>query len=187
MNAFPSLALLPGMAAPQVALPIAGVAVVALPLGILPCYGNVALLAPQVYGAPAFAAPAAPQLPPAPPAPAPSKKEKEVSTKEAPKAQPGAGLPAALVALLRREAPFRANEVFSVVPTEPLVAVEEETAAPEWYAIMRGRFVGVVDQYLLSDFAITGVARGARKAYDTQANALRAFNQALTWGGVEIL
>ncbi|KAK7046801.1 hypothetical protein R3P38DRAFT_2765559 [Favolaschia claudopus] len=170
MNAFPSFAVLPTMTASPVAFAVCAVPVVAVPLATLPGYP---------MGVPA--------APPQPPTPAPSKKDKDVSTKDQPKPQPGAGLPAALVALLRDAAPFRANEVYSTIPSDPLLAIEEETPAPEWYAIMRGRFVGVVDQYLLSDFAITGVARGARKAYDTQANALRAFNQALTWGGVEIL
>ncbi|KAK7002259.1 hypothetical protein R3P38DRAFT_3215411 [Favolaschia claudopus] len=166
MNAFPSIALVPGIPAVPIALPMCGVVFVALPLATVPGYGSAALVASPPH--------------PAPPAPSPpSKKDKETP--------PGAGLPAPLVALLRGAAPFRANEVYCTVPSDPLLPIEEETPAPEWYAIMRGRFVGVVDQYLLSDFAITGVARGARKAYDTQANALRAFNQALTWGGVEIL
>lgn len=59
---------------------------------------------------------------------------------------PGAGLPAPLVALLRADGPYQANEVYSVVPAEPLAAIEEQVPAPEWYAITRGRFVGVVDQ-----------------------------------------
>ncbi|KAK7016972.1 hypothetical protein R3P38DRAFT_2785664 [Favolaschia claudopus] len=165
---------LPAFAVPQV-IPAAYVLVPCLPLLA------VAPVAAHAVPLPATAAP-----PPAVPASA-SKKDKEVSAKEAPKNPPGAGLPAALVALLRDAAPFRANEVYSTIPSDPLLPVEEETPAPEWYAIMRGRFVGVVDEYLLADFAITGVARGARKAYDTQANALLAFNKALTWGGVEIL
>lgn len=58
-----------------------------------------------------------------------------------------AGLPAPLIALLRGvDGPFRSNEVFSLVPTQPLEPVEEEFVAAEWYAITRGRFVGVVDQ-----------------------------------------
>ncbi|KAJ7601457.1 hypothetical protein DFH06DRAFT_1154098 [Mycena polygramma] len=124
---------------------------------------------------PPKSAPAAPPAaaPTAPAAPAPR--------------NPGAGLPAPLVALLRDEAgPFLANEVFSVTPPEPLTAIEEEVAAPEWYAITRGRFVGVVDQFALSAVAISGVAHGARKSYTTQGLALDAFNRALEWGGVQV-
>ncbi|KAJ6455656.1 hypothetical protein C8R47DRAFT_1228156 [Mycena vitilis] len=118
-------------------------------------------VAPAPEAAPAKSAPAARPLlrPPAPAAPAPR--------------NPGAGLPAPLVALLRDEAgPFLANQ--------------EEVAAPEWYAITRGRFVGVVDQYALSAVAISGVGHGARKAYTTQGLALDAFNRALEWGGVQV-
>ncbi|KAJ6455646.1 hypothetical protein C8R47DRAFT_1228143 [Mycena vitilis] len=132
-------------------------------------------VAPAPEAAPAKSAPAAPPAaaPPAPAAPAPR--------------NPGAGLPAPLVALLRDEAgPFLANQVFSVTPPEPLTAIEEEVAAPEWYAITRGRFVGVVDQYALSAVAISGVGHGARKAYTTQGLALDAFNRALEWGGVQV-
>ncbi|KAJ7065912.1 hypothetical protein B0H15DRAFT_807673 [Mycena belliarum] len=82
----------------------------------------------------------------------------------------GAGLPAPLVALLRSDGPWLANEVYSVTPTEALDAIEEAVAAPEC---------------ALSAVAITGVANAARKAYTTQALALTAFNQALTWGGVQ--
>ncbi|KAJ7799668.1 hypothetical protein B0H13DRAFT_1933002 [Mycena leptocephala] len=103
-------------------------------------------------------------------------------------AKPGAGLPARLVALLRDEkGPFFANQVFSATPAQPLEAIEEDVPAPEWYAITQGRFVGVVSQYALSDVAITGVGASARKAYTTQALALEAFNQALVWGGVQVV
>ncbi|KAJ7226778.1 hypothetical protein GGX14DRAFT_417350, partial [Mycena pura] len=103
-----------------------------------------------------------------------------------PRVAPGAGLPAPLQALLRTEGPFLANEVFSVTPTEPLGPIDEPVPAPEWYAITCGRFVGVVNQFALSAVAISGVAHSARKAYATQNLALDAFNQALTWGGVQV-
>ncbi|KAJ7702596.1 hypothetical protein B0H16DRAFT_1483148 [Mycena metata] len=138
--------------------------------------------------------PASATAPPPPPAaPAPTQTDAAVKTEGAaattPPARPpvGAGLPAPLVAMLRgAEGPFLVNEVFSVTPPEPLGPIEEEIEAPEWYAITRGRFVGVVDQYALSAVAISGVAHGARKAYTTQHLALAAFNQALTWGGVQV-
>ncbi|KAJ7020705.1 hypothetical protein C8F04DRAFT_1274621 [Mycena alexandri] len=84
------------------------------------------------------------------------------------------------------EGPFLANEVFSVAPSQPLAPIVEAIPAAEWYAITRGRFVGVVDQFALIAVAISGVAHNANKAYATQALALNAFNKALTWGGVQI-
>ncbi|KAJ7086891.1 hypothetical protein B0H15DRAFT_950398 [Mycena belliarum] len=118
-----------------------------------------------------------------PPPPASSNKDAVTTPTRTPA---GAGLPAPLIALLRSEGPWSANEVYSVTPTEPLTPVEEEVPAPEWYAITHGRFVGVVDQFALSAVAITGVGNAARKAYTTQALALTAFNKALTWGGVQV-
>ncbi|KAJ6629903.1 hypothetical protein B0H10DRAFT_2208473 [Mycena sp. CBHHK59/15] len=105
----------------------------------------------------------------------------------APAKNVGAGLPPALLALLRdADGPFFANQVFKAAPAEALAPVEEDVPAPEWYVIFRGRFVGVVDQYALADLAISGVAHSARKSYTTQGDALHAFNQALEWGGVQV-
>ncbi|KAK7031321.1 hypothetical protein R3P38DRAFT_3187035 [Favolaschia claudopus] len=137
-----------------------------------------------------LAAPALPQPPPPPPH---SKKDKEVATKEVPVPKevpapvPGAGLPSALVPHLRTEGPYLANEVFVVAPAEALAPVDEEVRAPEWYCITRGRFVGVVDHHALSDLAISGVAGGARKAFESQAQALSAFNKALALGIVHVV
>ncbi|KAJ7186915.1 hypothetical protein C8R46DRAFT_1206908 [Mycena filopes] len=154
------------------------------PMGFVVCMPFMLLAAPMASQLPFSFAPAAPAASPPPQAPP------RVTTPPpapAPRA-PGAGLPAALVALLRDgDGPFLANEVFSVAPSQSLEAVEEEIPADEWYAITRGRFVGVVDQYALSDVAITGVSQTVRKAYTTQSLALKAFNQALTWGGVQVV
>jgi hypothetical protein len=84
---------------------------------------------------------------PAPASPADTKVKKDADPPAAAHTPPGVGLPAPLVALLRGEdGPFLANEVFSIAPSQPLAAVPEDTPAPKWYAITRGRFVGVVDQ-----------------------------------------
>ncbi|KAJ7029548.1 hypothetical protein C8F04DRAFT_1264813 [Mycena alexandri] len=152
------------------------------------------------FGAQAQFAPALAPAAPAAPAPASSSlsgfhRRSDSNKTEAGAAAPaaatrppvGAGLPAPLVAMLRdADGPFLANEVFSATPSQPLEVIEEEVDAPEWYAITRGRFVGVVDQYALSAVAISGVAHAARKAYTTQHLAVAAFNQALTWGGVQV-
>ncbi|KAJ7256424.1 hypothetical protein C8J57DRAFT_1517597 [Mycena rebaudengoi] len=65
--------------------------------------------------------------------------------------------------------------------------VAQPTLAPEWYTITHGRFVGIIDQYVLSQTAIAGVPNAVRKAYGMQALALHAFNQALTWGSVQVV
>ncbi|KAJ7034648.1 hypothetical protein C8F04DRAFT_1182927 [Mycena alexandri] len=162
----------------------------ALPLALAPwavsapCYILVPFPGLALPSFPPFAMPAA-ALPAVKEAP----KEKETPTPSTPAPKIfGAGLPAPLLTLMRtEEGPFLANEVFSVAPSQPLAAIEEAVPAAEWYAITRGRFVGVVDQFALSAVAISGVAHNANKAYATQALALDAFNKALTWGGVQVV
>ncbi|KAK7027690.1 hypothetical protein R3P38DRAFT_3190754 [Favolaschia claudopus] len=160
----------PVFAAPAASYVLVGIQPTAMMLPAAGAYP--VLLAPQ----PQFTAPAATA---ASPAPVPAKKDKEASKeapKEAPKEAvvktPGAGLPRALNALLRSEAPYRANEVYSHIPEEALAPVEEATVAPEC---------------ALCEWAISGVPHCARKAYERQEDALYAFNSALTWGGVQIL
>ncbi|KAK6966284.1 hypothetical protein R3P38DRAFT_2816467 [Favolaschia claudopus] len=134
------------------------------------------------------------QGPPPAPSTAPKVKENKDAASSAPKEAVApapkdktAGFPAPLIALLRTDGPFLANKVFSVAPTSPLQAIPEDPPAKEWYAVFRGRFVGVFSQYSLADFAVAGVGQGARKMYDTQSEALAAFNDTLTWGGVIVV
>ncbi|KAJ7043429.1 hypothetical protein C8F04DRAFT_1250857 [Mycena alexandri] len=165
--------------------------IIMMPCAFMVPFGAQAQFAPAL--APAAPAAPAPAVAPAPAsqpdASAPGIKTEAGAAAPAAATRPpvGAGLPAPLVAMLRdADGPFLANEVFSATPSQPLEVIEEEVDAPEWYAITRGRFVGVVDQYTLSAVAISGVAHAARKAYTTQHLAVAAFNQALTWGGVQV-
>ncbi|KAK7027568.1 hypothetical protein R3P38DRAFT_2776486 [Favolaschia claudopus] len=147
-----------------------------LPVGAAP-----ALPAPfPIYGAPA--PPSKAKEPKEPKESVPAAKEKENA-----RPTPGAGLPPALIEHLRTEGPYTANQAFVVVPSQPLTAIEEATPSAEWYAVTRGRFVGVLNHYALSDLAITGVGHGARKAYPSQGEALQAFNDALEWGIVQVV
>ncbi|KAJ7029510.1 hypothetical protein C8F04DRAFT_1187723 [Mycena alexandri] len=166
-----ALALAPAMALSSgffVLMPVMGFAAPAQLLQALPA-------APPAAPAPAAAAAAAPAPAAARLAPHPSRAGKPL------------GWELAVLTLCGRKGPFLANEVFSIAPPQPLEAVKEEVPAPEWYAITRGRFVGVVDQYALADVAVTGVSQNGRKAYTTQSQALDAFNKALTWGGVQVM
>ncbi|KAJ7018030.1 hypothetical protein C8F04DRAFT_1199632 [Mycena alexandri] len=97
-----------------------------------------------------------------------------------------AGIPPGLAVLLRHTGPWSSNVLYSVVPTGPLTPVEEISPAPEWYVVYRGRFVGVMDQYMQAHWAIRSVSNAAHKSYTTQVFALEAFNKVLSWGGVEV-
>ncbi|KAJ7774631.1 hypothetical protein DFH07DRAFT_952343 [Mycena maculata] len=167
-----------------------GILVLGIPFIVFPLATPAYVAVAPPVMAPATPAPAA-VVTPAPPTAAPPAPSDTASTPAttapALRTPAGTGLPAPLVALLRTAGPYRANEVYSVVPEEPLGPIDEELAAPEWYAITRGRFVGVVDQFALSAVAISGVAHAARKAYTTQGLALDAFNPALIWGSVQVV
>ncbi|KAJ7079042.1 hypothetical protein C8R43DRAFT_965910 [Mycena crocata] len=164
-----------------------GFAFVAMPILLIPIVlPGMAVMAGIPAQSPSSAAAPAPATV-ATPAPVPAPAPVPQVTPPAPKAAPGTGLPAPLIAMLQSEAPFVANGVYRVTPTEPLVAIDEPIPAPEWYAITRGRFVGVVDQYALSAIAISGVAHAVRKSYTTQNLVIDAFNAALRWGGVQVV
>ncbi|KAJ7038753.1 hypothetical protein C8F04DRAFT_1255675 [Mycena alexandri] len=83
-------------------------------------------------------------------------------------------------------APWIAGRMFSVVPSAALSAVEEDTDET-WYAITRGRFVGVTNIPALDGAATLRVSGASHKGFSTQAAALRAFNAALENHAVEVV
>ncbi|KAJ7023227.1 hypothetical protein C8F04DRAFT_1271652 [Mycena alexandri] len=120
-----------------------------------------------------LAQPSAPQVAPAPsPAPAP-----------APTPSTGAFL---------TRGPWVAGGLYLVVPSGPLLAVPEEELddyeePPIWYAITRGRYVGVTMNNGLAVNATTGISAGLQRKYKTQALALAAFNEMLRFGLVSVV
>ncbi|KAJ7144887.1 hypothetical protein C8R43DRAFT_953680 [Mycena crocata] len=89
--------------------------------------------------------------------------------------------------LPRNTGPWVANVIYSVVPPSPLAAVDEDPASEEmWYGILKGRVVGVILSHTLAQDAVTGVSHNSMRGYKTQALALKAFNDALRAGHVEI-
>ncbi|KAJ7040100.1 hypothetical protein C8F04DRAFT_1254242 [Mycena alexandri] len=82
--------------------------------------------------------------------------------------------------------PWIAGRMYSVVPSAPLATVGEDTDET-WYAITRGRFVGVTNVQALDAAATLRVSGAAHKGYSTQAVALRAFNAALENNAVDVV
>jgi hypothetical protein len=76
--------------------------------------------------------------------------------------------------------------MFSVVPPSPLTATGENNN-DTWYAITRGRFVGVTPIHALDQAATLRVSGAAHRGYTTQAAAIQAFNLALEGGLVELV
>ncbi|KAJ7826543.1 hypothetical protein B0H13DRAFT_2374342 [Mycena leptocephala] len=88
-------------------------------------------------------------------------------------------------AQIHASGPWVAGRMFSVVPPSPLAATGETNDT--WYAITRGRFVGVTNIHALNQAAIIRVSGAAHRGYTTQAAAVRAFNLALEGGYVELV
>ncbi|KAJ7450269.1 hypothetical protein B0H11DRAFT_2246837 [Mycena galericulata] len=85
----------------------------------------------------------------------------------APTARPG----------LQSTGPWIVGEVYNVVPAGPLALVPDK--GEKWYAITKGRYVGVTNSAALADGAVSRVSHALRQLHDTQAEAAEAFNTAL--------
>ncbi|KAJ7605234.1 hypothetical protein DFH06DRAFT_1150625 [Mycena polygramma] len=91
----------------------------------------------------------------------------------------------ALISHIHTSGPWTAGRLFSVVPPCPLVSAGETDEM--WYAITKGRFIGVTNIHALEQAAIIRVSGAAHKGYPTQAAALRAFNAALYYNACEVV
>ncbi|KAJ7337482.1 hypothetical protein DFH08DRAFT_1014584 [Mycena albidolilacea] len=85
--------------------------------------------------------------------------------------------------------PWLAGTIYHVVPSTPLsltIDGENEREGP-WYTITRGLHVGVTISNPIALGAVSGVSRSAMSKHKTQAQAVAAFNEALSFGLVAVL
>ncbi|KAJ7481676.1 hypothetical protein FB451DRAFT_1170842 [Mycena latifolia] len=94
-------------------------------------------------------------------------------------------LPGAPTPTIHAFGPWIAGRLFSVVPPVALMAIEDSEAT--WYAITKGRAVGVTDLNTLDLYATSRVSGAGHKGYLTQAAALSTFNGALRAGVVQVV
>ncbi|KAJ7017140.1 hypothetical protein C8F04DRAFT_1279935 [Mycena alexandri] len=73
--------------------------------------------------------------------------------------------------------PWISGRLFSVVPPTALAPISDLDQT--WYAVTKGRHVGVTPDNALDGATTTRVSGAAHKGYTTQAAALAAFNRAL--------
>ncbi|KAJ7664806.1 hypothetical protein B0H17DRAFT_1143567 [Mycena rosella] len=71
--------------------------------------------------------------------------------------------------------PWVAGSLYNVILAAPLAAIPDNLE--RWYAITKGRYVGLTTNAAISTAAVTGVSAGLHNGYSTQAAALAAFNQ----------
>ncbi|KAJ6518050.1 hypothetical protein C8R47DRAFT_1062604 [Mycena vitilis] len=95
---------------------------------------------------------------------------------------PGTAGPAAF---LRSSEPWLAGYLFNVVPAAPLSPIPDN--GNKWFAITRGKYVGLTKNSAISLNAVTGVSTGLSDKFTTQDDALEHFNAALQSGAIAIL
>ncbi|KAJ7601287.1 hypothetical protein DFH06DRAFT_1353504 [Mycena polygramma] len=90
---------------------------------------------------------------------------------------PPAGMTPTGRAGIQRTGPWIAGELYGVVPAGPLATIPD--IGEKWYAITKGRFVGVTNSTAVADGAVSRVSHALRSIFDTQQEAVDAFNLAL--------
>ncbi|KAJ7086315.1 hypothetical protein C8R43DRAFT_1127236 [Mycena crocata] len=84
--------------------------------------------------------------------------------------------------------PWVVKNLYIVVPTSPMMAiVEDDEEGKLWYAITRGRFVGITLSSALATNSTTRVPAGTQKGFKTQAAAVAAFNELLGFNMVSVV
>ncbi|KAJ7506696.1 hypothetical protein B0H11DRAFT_1903481 [Mycena galericulata] len=86
---------------------------------------------------------------------------------------------------LRMTGPWVAGQLYGVVPAGPLTPVPDN--AEKWFAIMKGRYIGLTNSAAIADGAVSRVSNSLRTGYGSQSEALEAFNTVLAMGLVAVL
>ncbi|KAJ7848682.1 hypothetical protein B0H13DRAFT_2361768 [Mycena leptocephala] len=94
---------------------------------------------------------------------------------------PNPSLPASA---LGSNGPWIAGVLYSVTPLAPLAPVGDN--GEKWFAITRGRYVGLTKNSAISLNAVTGISSGLSDKLASQAEALDHFNSALELGAVVV-
>ncbi|KAJ7431201.1 hypothetical protein B0H11DRAFT_2262224 [Mycena galericulata] len=91
----------------------------------------------------------------------------------------------ALPPFVRTTGPWIAGQLYGIPPLAPLTAVPDN--GEKWFAITRGRYVGLTNNSAISLNAVTGVSGALSGRRTTQAEALAHFNSALQTGAVAVI
>jgi hypothetical protein len=86
---------------------------------------------------------------------------------------------------IRTSGPWLAGLLFGVTPQSAIVAVPDDGG--KWFAITRGRYVGLTKNSAISIHAVTGISGGLSDKCSLQAEALDHFNSALSLGAVAVI
>ncbi|KAJ7614712.1 hypothetical protein DFH06DRAFT_1146231 [Mycena polygramma] len=97
---------------------------------------------------------------------------------------PPPSAPVIVNSIFRSTAPWRAGLLYIVTPAAHLDAVPDN--GDKWYAITRGRYVGITKNSAVSLNATTGISSGLAEKMANQQEALDHFNDALDAGAVAV-
>ncbi|KAJ7608822.1 hypothetical protein DFH06DRAFT_1346657 [Mycena polygramma] len=100
-------------------------------------------------------------------------------------ASAAATAPPATYSFVHSTGPWVAGRLFSVVPPVDLVGVPDN--GEKWYAITKGKYVGLTQNGIYSSNAVLGVSGALHGSYTQQAEALLAFNAARTGNLVVVI
>ncbi|KAJ7142162.1 hypothetical protein C8R46DRAFT_1233197 [Mycena filopes] len=106
----------------------------------------------------------------APPAAAPPAAAPALQAPPAPPAATSQGF-------IHTAGPWTAGLLYGVVPPSPLTAVPDNGG--KWFAITRGKYIGLTQNSAISLNAVTGISTGLSEKFATQTDALAHFNDAL--------
>ncbi|KAJ7139005.1 hypothetical protein C8R44DRAFT_867179 [Mycena epipterygia] len=81
--------------------------------------------------------------------------------------------------------PWIAGTLYGVIPLEPLAAVLDN--GEKWYAIMRGKYVGLTKNSAISLNAVTGTSSRLSDKCSSQTDALNHLNGVLATGAVLVI
>ncbi|KAJ7496070.1 hypothetical protein B0H11DRAFT_2227075 [Mycena galericulata] len=165
----------PAQAAPQLAPP--GAAGAASPPSQPPVTTDQGQ-AWQLLSQAANAMAAATQAPSASDAPAPGVVQAQAPAPAAATAHPAHG------GGIRMTGPWVAGQIYGVVPAAPLTPVPDNSE--KWFAITKGRYLGVTNSAAIADAAVSRVSHALRAGYTSQREALEAFNDALAMNSLNI-
>ncbi|KAJ7770409.1 hypothetical protein B0H16DRAFT_1451893 [Mycena metata] len=87
--------------------------------------------------------------------------------------------------LIRTSGPWIAGFLYAVVPNAPLGAVPDN--GEKWFAITRGRYIGLTTNAAIAINATGGVSGGLGPKFSNQMDALEHFNSALSLHAVAVI
>ncbi|KAJ7437058.1 hypothetical protein B0H11DRAFT_2255621 [Mycena galericulata] len=86
---------------------------------------------------------------------------------------------------VRTTGPWVAGQLYGIPPLAPLAAVPDDGG--KWFAITRGKYVGLTKNSAVSLNAVSGVSGALSDRLTTQAEALEYFNDALGKDSVAVI